>query len=148
MLRPSSPDGASDALLPHSSLQDEDSISRKRLTRWHKYSLHILAIIPALLLAIDLAIRPLPVFYAHHVASTSNFETGFETDPLGFTRQSLGVRETTWAANFEEKKDPPTGPGEHSYDAWAGLPNANIDQYWESLRASTTQNIATAADIF
>jgi hypothetical protein len=143
MMRASTSDGATDALLLHSSPQDEDSTSRKRSTPWHKYSLHAFAFIPALFLAIDLTIRPLPVFHAHHVASTSNYETGFEAEPRGLTQQDLGVQETTWAANFDQEKEPLTGPGDHSYDTWAGIPNANIDQYWENLRASTTQNMAT-----
>jgi hypothetical protein len=143
MMRASTSDGASDALLLHSSAQDEDSTSRKPSTPWHKYYLHIFAIIPALFLAIDLAIRPLPIFHAHHVASTSNYETGFGAEPHGLTQQDLGVQETTWAANFDQEKESLTGTGEHSYDAWAGVPNAKIDQYWENLRTSTTQDMAT-----
>jgi hypothetical protein len=53
------------------------------------------------------------MFHAHHVASTSNFETGFEVESLGLPQQSLGIGETTWAANFDKGKEPLAGRGDH-----------------------------------
>jgi hypothetical protein len=141
MMRASSHTRESETSLLNHLDNDEDRIPRDLLVPRHRYYLRVLCFILALLLAVDLAIRPLPVFYRHTTTFTSNYETGFNTEPFGLTQQNLGVKERARVTQLGEESKAFTNFGDHSYDAWAGPPSANIDRYWEELRACANDNI-------